>query len=486
MTTPPPPTDAAPSATGLRADSIGTAHLVFFVVAAAAPLTIMAGFAPLAFLLGGTATPMGFFVPGLVYLLFAVGFTTMSRHIPDAGAFYAYISHGFGRIAGAGSAVLAYVGYLGGQIGFTASAGLFASTTLDDFFRVKPSWLVCALVITVGSGFLGYHRIDIGARILAGLMIAEIGVLAVFCVAVLVQHGHEGLTLGTFTPQTFATSSLTSVFVLTFVAYIGFEQTAIYSDEVRDRRRTVARATYIAVTFLALAYTFCAWVILMAAGPHRIGDLLAGDPSVMVFALNDEFAGHAMTKVMQALIVTSFIAGVLALQNACGRYLFVLGRDRIGPPALGRVNPRTQAPGVAAVVQSALVLAALVAFGLSPADPYTQIVVWTNTPTLLAVLVLQIVTSLAVIRYFRRPGLRRVESRWHTVIAPALAALALTASLWLVIDRMHLMTGMEGAGNLWILLPLPIAFATGAGRALRRRPTAPPAPSSAAPPVGTA
>ncbi|MFJ3778983.1 APC family permease [Streptomyces sp. NPDC090075] len=460
-----PPQDAS----HLRADSIGTAHLVFFVIAAAAPLTIIAGFAPLAFLLGGEATPMGFLVPGLVYLFFAVGYTAMSRHIPDAGAFYAYISHGFGRVVGAGAAVMAYVGYLGGQIGFTASAGLFASTTLDDFFGVKPSWLVCALVITVGAGVLGYNRVDIGARVLAGLLIAEIAVLAVFCVAVLAQNGHEGLSFGSFSPHTFLTTSLASVFVLTFISYVGFEQTAIYSEEARDRRRTVSRATYIAVSFLALAYTFCAWVVYMAAGPERIGELLRGDPSTLVFALNDEFAGSVMTKAMQALIVTSFIAGVLALQNACGRYLLVLGRDGIAPRAFGRVNPRTQAPGFAAVVQTGLVLVALVVFGFTPADPYTQIVVWTNTPTLLAVLALQIATSAAVIRFFGKAAHRGAESVWHARFAPALAALALTGALWLTVDRMHLITGIQGAQNLWLILPLPMAFAIGALRAFRIR-----------------
>ncbi|MER5183313.1 amino acid permease [Streptomyces sp. NPDC002896] len=62
-------------------------------------------------------------------------------------------------------------------------------------------------------------------------------------------------------------SAIGGVFVITFVSYVGFEQTAIYSEEARDRRRTVPRATYTAVLFLAVAYTFCAWVTLMAAGP---------------------------------------------------------------------------------------------------------------------------------------------------------------------------------------------------------------------------
>ncbi|MYR84994.1 amino acid transporter, partial [Streptomyces sp. SID685] len=48
------PEEKAPSAAAtLRPGSLGTADIAFFVVSAAAPLTVMAGVAPLAILLGG-------------------------------------------------------------------------------------------------------------------------------------------------------------------------------------------------------------------------------------------------------------------------------------------------------------------------------------------------------------------------------------------------------------------------------------------------
>ncbi|MBR7503893.1 APC family permease, partial [Mycobacterium tuberculosis] len=77
-------------------------------------------------------------------------------------------------------------------------------------------------------------------------------------------------------------------------------------------------------------------------------------------------------------------------------------------------------PLTANFVQAGLVLIALVIFAAVGADPYTQIVTWTNTPTIIAVLVLQILTSISVVSYFRRN--RRRETRWTTAIAPALSA----------------------------------------------------------------
>jgi len=98
------------------------------------------------------------------------------------------------------------------------------------------------------------------------LLTAEIAVLFVLAVAVLARGGHEGLSAASFNPASLATTGIGALFVVTFVVYIGFEQTAIYSEEAKDPRRTVSRATYLADAI----HTFISWVILMAGqGPRR-------------------------------------------------------------------------------------------------------------------------------------------------------------------------------------------------------------------------
>ncbi|MBT2264166.1 APC family permease [Rhodococcus erythropolis] len=455
------------SSQSLRTGTINSRHLVFFVIAAAAPLTILVGFAPLGLLVAGAALPVGYIVPGIVYLLFAVGFTAMSRHIRGAGAFYAYITEGLGKVVGAGAAVVAYVGYLGGQIGFVVACGIFMSSTLDSLFGVSISIYACALAVAVLVAVVGYRRVDIGAKVLAVLMALELGVLAVFCVAVLIKGGHEGLSLDSFSPSTFMTAGLASVFVLTFTSFVGFEQTAIYSEEVVDSKRTVSRATYTAVIILAVVYSFCAWVIVQAVGPSRMVDFLGGDPSELVFDLNSEFAGTMMTDVMHLLIVTSFFAGCLALHNACSRYLLNMGRARIFPAALAKVSPTTGTPSVAGFVQGGLVFVAIAGFALTPADPYTQVVLWTNTPTIIAVLALQILTSLAVLRFFSRGA--RGEGVWQRLIAPASAAVALAVALGYLMMNLSDMTGLTNAQNLLLSVPLVVAFVVGVIRGLMLR-----------------
>ncbi|QNY07908.1 hypothetical protein IC769_08885 [Acinetobacter seifertii] len=85
--------------------SLGRGSLFFMVIAAAAPLTTMAAFAPLGFMLGGVAMPLGYIIAGITYIFFAIGFLALVRHNPRGGAFYTYISMGLGKNIGVGSAL---------------------------------------------------------------------------------------------------------------------------------------------------------------------------------------------------------------------------------------------------------------------------------------------------------------------------------------------------------------------------------------------
>ncbi|HAE50978.1 MAG TPA: amino acid permease, partial [Tistrella mobilis] len=88
---------AAPTAGALRRDAVGVSHIVFFVLAAAAPLTAVVGASPAAFAFGnGAGVPGTYLLVGALYLLFAAGFTAMNRFVGSAGGFYPFIAAGLG------------------------------------------------------------------------------------------------------------------------------------------------------------------------------------------------------------------------------------------------------------------------------------------------------------------------------------------------------------------------------------------------------
>jgi amino acid transporter len=89
---------------GLTKGRLGVAGIVFFVVAAAAPMAGMTGVVPVAAVLGnGAAVPGAYVFVGIVLLLFSVGFAAMSHKVTNAGAFFAYVGKGLGKNKGDGS-----------------------------------------------------------------------------------------------------------------------------------------------------------------------------------------------------------------------------------------------------------------------------------------------------------------------------------------------------------------------------------------------
>src|SRR5215204_133848 len=110
------PTSSDPSASTsgsstLRADSIGAVGVTASVISAAAPLTALAGVAPIALAIGGVGVPSAYLLAGVVLSVFAIGFTAMAAQIKRTGGFFVYIGHAFGGTAGFAAAVLAIVSY---------------------------------------------------------------------------------------------------------------------------------------------------------------------------------------------------------------------------------------------------------------------------------------------------------------------------------------------------------------------------------------
>src|SRR5690349_21084585 len=125
---------------------LGPVAIVFMVVAAAAPLTVVAGTFPIGISAGnGAGYPASYVVCTAVLLLFAVGFTAMARHITGAGAFYTYIAHGFGRHAGLGAAFLALLSYTAVQGGVYGYIGATLGDLVSSHGGPSVPWYVYAL-----------------------------------------------------------------------------------------------------------------------------------------------------------------------------------------------------------------------------------------------------------------------------------------------------------------------------------------------------
>ncbi|UFQ13938.1 MULTISPECIES: APC family permease [Streptomyces] len=472
MTAPPssaPPPPPTASSRGLRDGAVGTGDLVFFVVAAAAPLTVMAGVAPLAIGMAGRAAPLGYLLSGLLLIVFAAGFTAMSRFVRNAGAFYAYIGKGIGRPMGAGAAYVALFSYNAIEVGLLAAFGWFTEAGFEDLTGTRVPWWLWSLGGLVAIGVLGYLKVTLSAGVLGTALVLEVLVLLAFEAGVLAHGGGpQGLGLGSLSPTRLGESGVGGMFVLAIGAFVGFEATAIYAEEARRPERTVPRATYVAVAFLALFYTFTVWMIINAYGSQsdRAQEVANGKGGAdMVFTATERFTGGWAADSMHVLIITSTFAATLAFHNGAARYFYALGRENLLPARLGTVSAKTRAPAAAVVTQSATALAVIVATVVGGADPYSVTFLWSNGSGILGVMLMQALAALAVHGFFRRD--RRAMPAWRVVAAPLVACAGLAVMIVLVCAHLDLLTGASAGVNAALILPLPVLFGAGVALALR-------------------
>ena len=411
---------------GLRR-ALGTPKIVFLVVAAAAPLVAMAGTVPLSIGVGnGAGIPGAYLVATVTLLLFSVGYAAMSRHITRGGGFYTYIARGLGRPPAAAGAVFALVAYnclvaaLAGGIGYFLATGL----------GLPIPWWVLSLVGVAVMGLLGYRSIDLSAKVLAVLMVCEIGVLLVFDIAVIASRGADAFTLTSFAPGTVFSGAPGVAFMFAFGSFAGFEAAALYAEETPDPTRTVPRATYAAVLVIGVFYLFTSWMMVGAVGASQVRSAAAKDSGEFFLNLSAQQLGEAASSVFGLLIITSVFASLLSAHNASSRYLFSLGRDRLLPSALGRVHARHASPSTASLVQTAFTVLVVAAFALGGLDPYRQLVTIMSGLSTLGIILLQTFAAIAIVVFFRRRGDRRYG---RTLVAPVLGCAGmLTATVLLL------------------------------------------------------
>ncbi|MEV0907997.1 APC family permease [Streptomyces hokutonensis] len=438
-------------AVGLRSNSVGATGIAFFVVAAAAPLTCVIGITPLSFAYGvGAGVPVTYLLAGVVLAVFAVGYVAMSRHISSPGAFYAYIAQGLGKPAGIGAAFVSVIAYLLGMAALAAFAGFALSGSLDTWFGWHAPWYLCSLLVLLLTTFMSVREISLGAKVLGALMVLEVTVLLVLGAAILIHGGASGITAHSLRPAGVFTGGLGISFAFAYASFIGFEQTAIYAEEARDRARSISRATYLALGAITLFYTFVSWTLVQAYGDDKVAGAARHDPAGFVSVATGTYLGACWNQLVAALIVTSSFAAVLAFHNATARYLFALGRERIAPAALSRTHRRSSSPYVACLLTGAFQIVFLGACAFRSVDPFLQVFSWGAAAATVGMILLQAACSLAVVGFFRRTGL---ETRvWHRLLAPLLGFAGLGLTLCLISANFDLLVGTD-TGVAGVLVP---------------------------------
>jgi amino acid transporter len=290
---------APPSAMSraLARDRLGIPSVLAFILAGVAPLTVAAGVIPSAYATTGlTGIPAAFIVIAVTLALFATGYMAMARHITNAGAFYAFIARGLGRIPGTAAALVALLAYSFLQVALYGAFGPAAASLAAAHLGVHARWWQWALgawaVITV----LGLLRVDITGKVLGALTAAEIVVIVAETISGLSSPAGGHLSVATLSPSALTSAGFATFGVLAVVAvlgFTGFEQAPVLAEEAKHPRRTIPVTTYLALGAIGVVYAAAAWAMAAHAGQGHVVAAAAQGPGLL-FGLGSGFLSQAV------------------------------------------------------------------------------------------------------------------------------------------------------------------------------------------------
>jgi amino acid transporter len=457
--------------TSLARNVLGVPGVVFLVLAAVAPLTGMVVIAAIGIAVGnGGGMVAAFILATVVLLLFAVGYAQMSKILTSAGGFYAFVVKGLGNTMGLVAGFIALLGYNCFVAGAIGTSGFFTSTAFASVFGLDLNWILWSALSVVLVFLLSRRGIGVSAKVLGICLVLEVSILLVMDFSVLFRHG---FSLAAFHPSVMFSGAGGLALLFAANAFIGFEATALFGEEAKDPKRTIPRATYIAIGFIGVFAAFTTWAVVSAIGVEQAQDVAGAHLSTgdLVFSVAQEYLGGALTNVMMLLLVVSLFAALLALHNSATRYLYALGRVGVLPRALGQTHAANGAPQNAAIVQLGFGSVVALIFWSAGLDPVAALTASMTGFGTLGILALQLLAAVAIVVYFRRVSDPRIV---RTLLAPGLGALGLALIVTLAIGNFSALAGSDSpviAQLPWLLLLVALAGIAVAAWLRRQRPS---------------
>jgi amino acid transporter len=442
----------------LRADRLGTGGLLLSVLAATAPLMVVAGVMPTTFaVMGIVGQPLLFVLLGVVLVLFGIGYAEMSRHVHNAGAFYAYISRGLGGTAGASAAMVALVAYNALQVGIYGIFGFEVSGLFATYADLEIAWWIPALVAALAVGALGWLKIDVNAKVLGVLLVIEVALVVLFDIAAVADPGKEGLSLHAFNPDTLTGAGVGTALCFCIAAFLGFEQAPVYAEETSRPHVLVPRVMFLAVGGVAVFFALSSWALTIATGPSAIVGESQKQSAGLLFNLTESRLGGTFTDVLHILFVTGMFAAMLSFHNVVARYAFAMGREGLLPARFGRTTGTSGAPGTGSLLQTVVAVVLVIAFAVAddkptgdPTVPVLHLFTWLGNIGALGVILLMAAASLSVIVFFARRGAAGAQA-WRLVTS-ALAGVALLVIAGYTVKDFDVLVGAGPDSSLsWVL-----------------------------------
>jgi amino acid transporter/nucleotide-binding universal stress UspA family protein len=340
---------------------------------------IGAGIFVLTGIAAGTAGPalmVAFALNGVVTLLTAMVYAELGSAIPEAGGGYLWVRQG---LPGGNAFMAGWMSWFAHAVagslyalGFGAHLGEvfkhlgMPTLGLQPAVFAKLAAVVIALVF-IYINFKGASETGTAGNIVTLGKIAIIGLFILSGLWAILRQPARLANFRPFAPR--GLSGILSAMGLTVIAYEGYEVIVQTGEEVRDPRRSVPRAVFLALLIVVPIYMMVAFVCIGAVTPES--------PTVATWQWLGEQAELGLARAAgQFMPLGSFLLLVGALFSTMSalnattysstRVSFAMGRDRNLPDIFGKVHRRTRTPYLALALSGALIIVVAVAIPIEP------------------------------------------------------------------------------------------------------------------------
>ncbi|WP_207540617.1 APC family permease [Sabulicella rubraurantiaca] len=357
----------------------------------------------------GSAVWLGFLVAMVAALLTGLSYASLGSRYPRAGG-AAYVTHrGFGRPLLTWTVGLAVMA--SGLTSVATQSRVVAENLLRliDMPGVPPVLLSLGFLVFIAGVVLRGIRESMWMNMLCTTVEAT-GLVLVIAVGLPWLGGANLLETPTGTIE--ATLILQGA-ILTFFAFIGFEDTLNVAEECHEPRSTIPVGIVSAMVVAAVLYMLVAAVAVSVVPWRELA--VAPGPLAEVMARAAPWMPN-----WAFVFITVFAVANTALLNyvTASRLTYGMARQGLLPAALGRVHPRTHTPHVAVGVLFLLVVALMLAGNISQLA----------SATVLLLLAVFACVNVALLVLQRRPG-EKPGGFEVPAFVPALGALVCLALL---------------------------------------------------------
>jgi amino acid transporter len=277
---------------------------------------------------------ISFAVGAGVAFLTALSYAEMATAYPQAGAEYIYIRHAWPHADwlafGIGVVIL-----IGGAATAATVAVAFGGY-LREFVDVSPAWSAFALLVACTLfNIWGLRESSIVNILFTSI---EVGGLVLVIAAGLAREG------GPSPPPAETTTAVMAAAALLFFVYLGFEEVANLSEEVRNPGRDIPLALFASMAITSVLYVLVALAVVHMASPAT----LAASEAPLTAAIRSVWpgAGNALSAI--ALFATANT--VLITVIAASRLAYSMARDGEIHGMFAGLLPRRQTPWIAATL----------------------------------------------------------------------------------------------------------------------------------------